>query len=257
MELQRPVALLGCAAALAATLSACAGSSSPPASASADASKRLVELREQQIHLTDELRGLKAEIAELSSLVRRGPDGVPSEPPAPPSAAAPAVAAADSSAAGEPAVVPSVAPSRAPEAFQATSPASAYVAVARQLIDGQDFATAVRVLNVAADLDPGYDATYFWRGVARHLLQSYADAIDDFQASIQRTSRQDARYICLYNQACALARLGRADEATDKLVQADEAGFRKLIEQMTTDPDLDSLRDLPRFKDFVMMLRTR
>jgi tetratricopeptide (TPR) repeat protein len=226
----------------------------PPSEAAALAAE-IAALRDQQIRLTDELRGVKAALAELSSLHRPAPSAPVSDESRAALVAPPAESPAAEPVGAEPggADAEKAPAATAPEA----SPAVPYVDVARRLIEDEDFATAVRVLNVAAELDPGFDQIYFQRGVAKHLLQSYADAIDEFQAAIQRTTRQDVRYICLYNQACGLARLGRKDEAIDKLEQSDEAGFRDLLHQMSIDPDLDSLRDLPRFKDFSMILRTR
>ncbi len=235
--------------------------------------REVTALREQQIRLTDELRGLRAELSQLSALLRAFLDGaaaggehatpvaaavdptaLPNPEPNPDSPAEPTSAASSASptALDSPSSPAAPAPPATPR-----SAAQNWVDVARRLIEDEDYATAVRVLNVAADVDPSCDEIYFQRGVAKHLLQSYADAIDDFQGSIQRATRQDLRYICLYNQACGLARLGRAEEAVDKLVQSDAAGFRDLGEQMSTDPDLDSLRDLQRFRDFAMRLRTR
>ncbi len=51
----------------------------------------------------------------------------------------------------------------------------------------------------------------------------------------------------LYNAACVYARLGKSEEAIDSMERAVKNGFahREWIEQ---DPDLNSVRDDPRFQ---------
>lgn len=258
MALQRPF-LCALAAVLPAELAGCAAPS--PAAAEAPQSavdrveRRLDLLQEQQQALLEELRALRGELDPHAA----GGDE-PVRPPAPrlvddaPSGDVPAVDAlpVDAIAVDAPAGSTEMA-----EPAPAIPPAQHWVVVARRLMDEEDFATALRVLNVAAEVDPADAEVRFHRGVARHLLQRYADALEDFDSAIALTSRQDLRIICLYNEGCALARLGRVEEAIDRLVAADAAGFRDLLQQINIDPDLDSLRDEPRFRDFTMELRTR
>jgi len=258
MALQRTIGRGAAAAALTGLLGSCAapapaGTSAPVIEPSSLAAE-ITALREQQAQVAEAVRGLQGQVEALTALLERVERAAADEATSIRSstAAAPETAVVAEPAPGPPAERPSVSGTS-----QESSPASNYVAVARRLIEDEDLATAVRVLNLAADLDAELDEIYFQRGVARHLLQSYADAIEDFQTAIQRTTRQDMRYICLYNQACGLARMGRKEEAMKKLVQSDEAGFRDLLDQMSTDPDLDSLRELGEFRDFAMMLRTR
>ena len=52
----------------------------------------------------------------------------------------------------------------------------------------------------------------------------------------------------LYNEACAHAVDGQARKALGALAEAIDAGF-DLVELLETDPDLDSLRALPRFRE--------
>src|SRR6266513_5341490 len=54
----------------------------------------------------------------------------------------------------------------------------------------------------------------------------------------------------LYNLACVRARQNRRDMAMDSLERAAEAGFTDFV-LLGRDPDLNSLRDLPRFKKLV------
>ena len=52
----------------------------------------------------------------------------------------------------------------------------------------------------------------------------------------------------LYNEACVRAVDGQAQKALGALAEAIDAGF-DLVELLETDPDLDSLRALPRFRE--------
>jgi hypothetical protein len=54
----------------------------------------------------------------------------------------------------------------------------------------------------------------------------------------------------LYNLACVKARSGKPDEAIDYLERAGEAGYTDFI-HLARDPDLDGLREMPRFRQFV------
>lgn len=266
MKVHRSV-LLASTIASAAVPSCAAPPAEPEATSSAvDRTPELLDridaLRDQQVRATDELRGMKAEVAELAALVRDRIEPVATEPapfndPLESAAAGPVVAEPDLAEGTAPAADGTAPADATADPAASDSPAQPFVDVARRLIADADYATALRVLEVAEELDPALDVLFFHRGVAHHLLQGYGEALDDFQAAIQRTERQDLRFICLFNQACGLARMGRKDEALDKLRASDEAGFQKLLEQITTDPDLDSLRDDPRFKEFVLMLRTR
>jgi tetratricopeptide (TPR) repeat protein len=57
----------------------------------------------------------------------------------------------------------------------------------------------------------------------------------------------------LYGIACLFARLGEADEAADHFEHAVRAGFRNR-RWIESDPDLDSIRDHPRYRAAVATL---
>ncbi|MFW5841440.1 MAG: TPR end-of-group domain-containing protein, partial [Planctomycetota bacterium] len=57
----------------------------------------------------------------------------------------------------------------------------------------------------------------------------------------------------LYNHACALARLGRKQQAMEKLTAAVEAGWQNLS-HLQKDPDLDSLRKMKGYKQLIERL---
>jgi len=68
--------------------------------------------------------------------------------------------------------------------------------------------------------------------------------------------RAEVRRIALYNQACARARLGRADPALAALEAALQAGYDDLA-RARRDPDLAALRELQRFEDLLARATAR
>ena len=67
---------------------------------------------------------------------------------------------------------------------------------------------------------------------------------------LQAVSLDPTSYINLYNLACLKALRGQADIALNYLEMAAEAGYTDFI-HLGIDPDLTSLRDLPRYRTFV------
>ena len=62
-------------------------------------------------------------------------------------------------------------------------------------------------------------------------------------------------FLARYNLACSLARAGLPGEAIDSLTRAILLGYDD-IAHLETDPDLDSLRDLPDFQELLGHGRT-
>jgi tetratricopeptide (TPR) repeat protein len=135
------------------------------------------------------------------------------------------------------------------------SVATPFVQHAADLIDEEEYRTAERILTVAVEQDPEYDRAYFWRGYARARMKLYEEALEDFQVAIDVTDSQSVRYTSIYNQACVYALAGNADKAIEHLHKSREAGFQKILDQMSTDPDLDSIRHDPRYREFELILR--
>jgi hypothetical protein len=67
---------------------------------------------------------------------------------------------------------------------------------------------------------------------------------------LQAVSLDPTSYINLYNLACLKALRGQAEVALDYLERAADAGYTDFI-HLAIDPDLTSLRDLPRYRTFV------
>ena len=199
-------------------------------------------------------------IRELTTLLEMRQPKSPVDPSLPAEVAAVATEAVPAepsdSAASDPADnVATVTPTAPAVIEEPRSPATPFVEYAKELIEEDKYETAARILSSAVDLDPNLDEAYFHRGVVRHLMERYESAVEDFQTAIALTESQPMIFTCIYNQACSQARLGHTDEALQLLERSYEEGFQDILIQMATDPDLDSLREDPRYRSFLLRLR--
>jgi len=133
------------------------------------------------------------------------------------------------------------APPPAPEPAQAASGSLAEQARARAAAG--DHAGAVTLLQDAVAANANDGPAWYQLGYSLHALKRYDEALPAHEraATFPAFAAKAG-----YNAACALALLGRGDEAFARLAAAIRAGFgdRKLL---AVDSDLDSLRDDPRF----------
>jgi hypothetical protein len=75
--------------------------------------------------------------------------------------------------------------------------------------------------------------------------------LDDAEATLTEALQLDPDHVTnLYNAACLFALKGKPDTAMDRLEQAAEAGWADFV-HIGRDPDLKSLRDLPRYKALI------
>jgi len=107
-----------------------------------------------------------------------------------------------------------------------------------------------------------FDVDFFERLAARRpdsveVLRVLAELVSR-KGLVDRAVELDGRLVALlpddflarYNLACSLARAGRADDAIDSLSRAILLGYDDLA-HMEADPDLESLRDHPDFRDLI------
>lgn len=94
-----------------------------------------------------------------------------------------------------------------------------------------------------AESQPDNGTAWFNLGYCLHMQGRYAEALDVHRKA---ATFGDYRGIATYNLGCALALTGRHDEAIQALSNAEAAGF-PVREYASTDSDLDSLRNDPRF----------
>ena len=93
---------------------------------------------------------------------------------------------------------------------------------------------------------------FAWNRLGTSQLQQkkYAEAVSSLTRAIETGGGSG---IDFYNLACAQALSGNADAALDSIERAIESGFRRRA-QYESDPDLASLRELPRFRELIAPL---
>jgi ketosteroid isomerase-like protein len=87
-------------------------------------------------------------------------------------------------------------------------------------------------------------------GTSQVQQKKYADAVQSLERAIEAGGGSPVDF---YNLACAYALAGNPDKALDNVERAIGAGVKRR-EQYESDPDLASLRDLPRFKALMQPL---
>ena len=106
---------------------------------------------------------------------------------------------------------------------------------------------ATRAYTDAITLEPGRSEYYNGRGLAWMGMGKLTKALNDFESAVE-VNPEDAS--ARYNVACALARLGKTDEAILTLSKAFELDERLAI-NARNDSDLRALRLDPRFNDIL------
>jgi tetratricopeptide (TPR) repeat protein len=96
------------------------------------------------------------------------------------------------------------------------------------------------------------DNAFAWNrlGTSQVQQKKYAEAVRSFERAIEIGG---GAAVDFYNLACAYALSGAPDAALDNVERAIGAGLKRR-EQYEADPDLASLRELPRFKALMQSL---
>jgi Flp pilus assembly protein TadD len=105
-------------------------------------------------------------------------------------------------------------------------------------------------LEEAVRISPGNGYAWNFLGMASMALKRYARAAESFQHVLVYVPNDPS---INYNLACAQALTGEKDQAFASLLRAVAGGFKDR-QNMTTDPDLSSLRGDPRFQDILKRL---
>ena len=97
------------------------------------------------------------------------------------------------------------------------------------------------------------DNAFAWNRIGTSQVQQkkYAEAVKSLERAVEIGGGSATDF---YNLACAHALAGEPDQALDNVERAIAAGFKRRA-QYQSDPDLASLRDLPRFKALMQPLQ--
>jgi len=99
--------------------------------------------------------------------------------------------------------------------------------------------------------NPGNAFAWNRLGTSQVQQKKYGDAVKSLERAIEIGSGAPVDF---YNLACAYALSGAPDKALDNVERAIAAGFKRRA-QYETDPDLASLRSLPRFQALMQPLQ--
>jgi Tetratricopeptide repeat len=115
----------------------------------------------------------------------------------------------------------------------------------------QKWEQAVALYKQVTDKNPGDGGSWYALGTAALMANDPATAVTAYQHSVE-LKVQPA--FSLYNLACAQARLGESDQALDSLEKLAQLGA-PFATQMEKDPDLASVRSLPRYQTVLQSMK--
>lgn len=108
----------------------------------------------------------------------------------------------------------------------------------------QNWQQAVALYKQVTEKDPTDGGSWYALGNAALMANDPKLAVTAYQHSVELKNQPG---LSLYNLACAHARLGESDQALDSLEKLAQLGV-PFATQMEKDPDLASLRTLPRYQ---------
>lgn len=126
-----------------------------------------------------------------------------------------------------------------------SQPQSTAMGEADKLYQAQKWPEAAKAYEAVTKAEPANSIAWFKLGLSLHSSGEYARAIAAFE-QFERLQPQQPQG--MYRIGRAYAKLGDKDKAIEWLNKAIQAGFLNL-QQFSSDPDIASLRDDPRFKE--------
>ncbi len=118
---------------------------------------------------------------------------------------------------------------------------------AQTLVDEGKWTDAAAVFEAIVEID-GNDAKS-WHMLG-YTLHAAGDLDQALEAHKKAAKFEEVAQVATYNIACVYALQGDKDQAFAYLGKALDAGWDG-IDHMATDPDMDNLRDDPRYKKIV------
>ncbi len=118
----------------------------------------------------------------------------------------------------------------------------------KQLLDAKNWAKVIEVAKPVTVEHPENQYAWFALGYALHSQGKFEEALEPDQKAAGIAG--DFQPTAAYNAACALALLGRKDDAFAWLDKAREVGFLDMNGQLEADTDLASLHADPRWAKF-------
>ena len=115
----------------------------------------------------------------------------------------------------------------------------------------EDWGRAARGYEAMTRLRPKDAESVFLLAFSHHKLGRYEDALVGFWQALKLGYNES---LCLYDVACAEARLGRKADAMEHLVQAVDKGF-KSVTFLDQDEDLAILRGEPAYKALLAKMK--
>ncbi len=129
----------------------------------------------------------------------------------------------------------------------AQAPSDGLDAAANAAYQAKDWAKAQPLYLQLTQTQPDNGRTWYRLGVCYQSLGEHEKAFSAFQTA---QAKGVPIGIVGYNQAAALATMGQPDKALDQLAAAIKQGYSQ-PDQMSSDPDLQSLRTDSRFKSLL------
>lgn len=127
--------------------------------------------------------------------------------------------------------------------FAQQSSLSPEMTAATALYNQKKFDESAKAFEAIAKTEPKNGRAWYFLGMSLHSLKRYTEAIAAFEKNVSIVGNPAA----MYNIACGYSRLGQADKSFEWLERSIKGGPFQIF-NLSTDPDLENIRQDPRFK---------
>lgn len=122
---------------------------------------------------------------------------------------------------------------------------------ANDALQAQDFEAAATAFKKLVQMQPKNARAWHLLGYSLHGAGKLDEAL---KYHLKAAEFPEVTGVATYNVACVHALKGETEEAIEWLIKAQERGFNN-PDQLIIDPDMDSLRDDPRFKKIMEKMK--